>query len=106
MGLQVDALSLARQGDFVGRGGAAFFDDAVEEDDFLAMDDEEDTGDPVIQRRADFPEALPHGINQRFPDWPCPLNRKDVGADGFHVLFWKVAKPIPHGLVSCLCLKK
>jgi hypothetical protein len=102
MGLQVEALSLARQGDFVGWSGAALLDDAVKEDDLLAVDDEEDTGYAVIQRRADFPQALPHGIDQRFPDRPSPLNSEDVSADNLHVLLGEFAKPIPDRLVSRL----
>jgi hypothetical protein len=58
----------------MGGSGSPFLDDSVEKDDFLPMDDEENPGDPLAQRRADFPESLSHRVNQGLSDRPFPLN--------------------------------
>jgi hypothetical protein len=94
--------ALARQFDLLLRCGAGFFQNAVEQDDFLPGDHKKSAGDPVSKIRTDFPEAGSHRVHKRFSDGPGLLPGQNIRTNGFSVLERQAFQPLANGFVACL----
>lgn len=66
---------------------------------------EQSSCDAIVQPGLDFPDTITQMVNQRLTNWPCVLNREDVGADDFAILLGQLLQSVPHRLAPIVCLE-